>query len=130
MIITRADKGQALTHNEMDQNLIELRDKPDGQAYPTAANIGIKFRHTDEDPEDFGWQTTVGFIHVHPGEPDSPIHGDYQGSIRQYYYPVGAEINIDFVIPHDYVPGTDLMGRICWSHNRPSVKMGTVSWLI
>ena len=51
-IITRAGKGSALTHAELDNNFVELRDIPDGKIFPKTKGIGIKL---DTSSPVFGW---------------------------------------------------------------------------
>jgi len=125
-IITRAGKGQALTHEEFDNNLVELRDKPDGQVYPSDADKGLRFDYSS--PE-FGWHDIIGQYQTIFAGPGNPSYQTYQGGIKQLRFTAGDELHIDFHVPHDYVPGTDIHVHVHWSHTRPAVTSGSVTWL-
>lgn len=123
-IVTRAGKGQALTHSELDNNFVELRDRPDGQVYPAASGIGLKL---DTDTPDYGWHDLVGEIHHDlSNSPSTPAV--YVGGIRQYQFDVGNEAVMEYHMPHDYAPGTDMFIHAHWSHNSNIVTSGAVTW--
>jgi hypothetical protein len=123
-IVTRAGKGQALTHAELDNNFVELRDRPDGQVYPAASGIGLKL---DTDTPDYGWHDLTGEIHQDLSNSLS-TPAVYVGGIKQYQFDVGNEAVMEFHMPHDYAPGTNMFIHAHWSHNNNAVTTGSVTW--
>ncbi len=49
------------------------------------------------------------------------------GSVRVYSFTTGDRCDIDFHIPHDYAPGTDLYIHYHWSHNGTSISGNIVA---
>ena len=124
-ITLRSEKGQALDAAEFDENMTDLRDKPTGQVYPKTEGIGIKI---DTDAPDWGWHDLNDNIYFSEvGEPNRPIKQVYQGGIKQAQYVLNDEAFIDFHMPHDYVPGTDMFIHAHWSHNSSTVTTGTLN---
>lgn len=124
-IITRAGKGSALTHTEMDTNFTELDTRPTGQVYPAASGVGIK---VDNASPDWGWHDIVGFLFIENGG-SSPDYNIYRGGIKAYQFTEQVDESfIDFHMPHDYVPGTDLYMHAHWSHNSPILASGSVTF--
>lgn len=124
MIITRAGKGQAITHAELDNNFEELRDRPDGQVYPKTLGVGIKL---DTASPDWGWVDLLGITEVALSDlpPEAVV---YQGNIKAYQYDIGEYMCWLYHIPHDYVPGTALYVHAHWSHNSSLVTAGSVEF--
>lgn len=123
-IITRQAKGQALTHSELDNNFVELRDRPDGQVYPATEGIGLKL---DTSSPDYGWHDLRGDIHQDLSNSLSTPTA-YVGGIKQYQFDIGNEAVMEFHMPHDYAPGTDMFIHAHWSHNSNIVTTGSVTW--
>jgi len=75
----------------------------------------------------FGWRDLLGQIETRPsagGGPSAvPDFVAYRGVIYQYMFGTNAPDNhlheafVNFHIPHDYVPGTDLFIHAHWSQN-------------
>jgi hypothetical protein len=124
-ILTRAAKGSALSHAEMDNNLEELRDKPDGQVYPKTQGIGIK---VDTASPTFPWKDLVGVIDRSGAGGNNPTSATYIGNIKQYQFATSDECTIEFHLPHDYVVGSHIYIHAHWSHNSASVSTGGITW--
>lgn len=121
-ITTRQSKGQSLTNAEMDENITDLRDKPEGQVYPKTSGIGLKL---DNASPDWGWHDLLGVVRL-GGTANDPVYAAYQGNILQPQFDVGDEVYIEFHMPHDYAPGTDVFIHAHWSHNSALVTTGGV----
>lgn len=121
-IITRAEKGSALTHDEQDNNFIELEQSPEGKVFPKTSGIGIK---VDVDAPTFPWFDMEGFISSADGSSSQNI---YIGGIKQAQFAEGDDGYVSFHLPHDYVPGSELYIHTHWSHNTEVVTGGTVTW--
>ena len=67
-ITTRADKGSELTHAEMDENITDLRDIPDGKIFPKTKGLGIKI---DTDVPDWGWHDIIGHLFADSAQPSA-----------------------------------------------------------
>lgn len=118
-----ATKGQKLTAEEADANIIHLRDKPDGQVYPKTKGIGLKVDHASPD---WGWHDLLSTIRLDGGVGD-PTYVTYQGNIHQAQFDVDNHVDIEFHMPHDYAMGTDLYIHAHWSHNNANVTGGSIT---
>lgn len=124
-ITTRADKGSALTHGEMDENITDLRDIPTGKIFPKAKDLGIKI---DTDAPDWGWHDLVGTLSIAAIGTPAALE-TYRGGIYAYRFDAeGKEAFIDFHMPHDYVTGTEIYIHAHWSHDSTLVTGGSVTW--
>ena len=124
-ITTRATKGSSLTHSEMDVNFTDLRDGI-GAKVPKTKGTGIKIGPNGGDA--FGWHDLVGEIFARNTGPTAPAWNTYRAGINQYQFSVNDEAWINFHIPHDYAPGTDMFIHSHWSHNSTTVTGGSVTW--
>ena len=123
-IITRAEKGSALTHAEHDNNFVELDKIPNGKVFPKEANVGIKL---DVDDPAFGWHDLTGSLEVY-GELGDASREPFIGGLKSLQFDVSESAYVDFHIPHDYVPGTSLYIHVHWSHASATVTGGTCTW--
>jgi len=124
-IITRVDKGSALSFDEMDNNFNELNFSPTGKTFPSAQDIGIQLSATTQG---FGWHDLIGDINVPASNPSGATQTIYRGGIRVYQFLEGEDAQVNFHMPHDYVTGTDMFIHVHWSHNSTVVTGGTVTW--
>lgn len=123
-IQTRSTKGSALTHSELDNNFIELRDGTNA-AIPKTKGKGIKIGPFGA--ETFGWHDLTGCLQVY-GDPSEASRAIYRGGIKALQFTEGDSAYIDFHLPHDYAPGTDIHIHAHWSHNATTVTGGSVTW--
>jgi hypothetical protein len=65
----------------------------------------------------FGWKDLTGEIITKGVGPSDPDWVTYRGSLSQYRFSAGHvhEAWLNFHIPHDYVPGSDLFVHVHWS---------------
>lgn len=124
-ITTRAGKGTELTHDEMDTNFTELRDRPNGQVYPKTAGIGIKL---DTTTPVFGWHDLNSPVWIDEDDPNKAAFVTYRGNIKARKFTVLSSGFSTYHLPHDYVPGTDIFIHVHWSHNSSLVTGGSVTW--
>jgi hypothetical protein len=124
-ITTRAGKGSALTHTEMDTNWTDLRDGLNAQV-PKTQGSGIKIGPNSS--QTWGWHDLQCEMHYHEGDADAPTVQVYRGGIKQHAHQVGSAQQITAHMPHDYAPGTDIYIHAHWSHNNPYVTGGSVTW--
>jgi hypothetical protein len=125
-IITREEKGSALTHNEMDNNLIELDTIPNGQVFPNTKGVGIEISGVTSD---FGWHDLIGNLYNVNEDLNSAQYNTYRGGIRSYQFIEGHEAFVNFHMPHDYLPGSEIYIHVHWSHNSAVVTGGTATWV-
>ncbi len=97
----------------------ELIDAPlalgDNLTLPKTAGKGIRI---DKVAPTFGWRDIIGEIVVKPTGINDPDWVAYRGSIYAYRFTNDAHYHeawINYHIPHDYVPGTDLYVHVHWS---------------
>jgi len=121
-ITTRLGKGQSLTNAELDENFTDLRDIPTGKVFPKTEGIGIKI---DTDSPEWGWHDLTAEIKF--GDVNIPTHEPFQGGIKQMQFDVGDEGFLDFHLPHDYAPNTEVFIHAHWSHNSTLVTTGGIT---
>lgn len=112
-ITTRAGKGSALTHAELDTNITDLRDRPDGVTRPKTKGWGVK---VDLAAPTFPWRDLEGDVTPRASAPNAATLEIYQGNIREWAFAVNDVSDNRFHLPHDYLPGSDLFFHIHWSH--------------
>lgn len=58
----------------------------------------------------------------------NPTDAIYVGTMRNLQFAVNDEVTINFHIPHDYVPGSDIFLHPHWSHTATTVTGGSLTW--
>lgn len=124
-ITTRADKGAALTHAELDENFTDLRDNPTGIVLPKTISTGIK---VDPSAPTFGWRDLMGVGFTDPLAAVQPTMEFFSGTISEFNFAENASMLVRFHLPHDYVVGTDLFIHVHWSVNSATLTGGSVTW--
>jgi hypothetical protein len=76
----------------------------------------------------FGWRDITGSIEARDTGPTAPSWATFIGGIKQYQFSVNDEAGINFHMPHDWVPGTDIHIHFHWAHAATVVTGGTVTW--
>lgn len=128
-IITRADKGSALTHNEVDANFTDLRDGVDARTPAAAAETGIKVGGFGAD--DYGWHDLRGHLDTDYLDADAAPHSVFIGGLKAHQFTANVhDAYVTFHIPHDYKIGTNLFFHVHWAHNSATITGGTVTWAI
>jgi hypothetical protein len=75
------------------------------------------------------WKDLVGSITVRGTGPTAPSLTAYSGGdIDQFAFGVGDEVMLEFHMPHDYAPGTDIFLHSHWSHNGATSITGDMVW--
>lgn len=123
-ITIRSVKGGALTHAEMDINWTDLRDGVNAMI-PKTKGKGIKIGPNGS--ETFGWHDLLGTVQVY-GDLGDAIRVAYRGGIKALQFDEGDSAYVDFHLPHDYAPNTDIFVHVHWSHNSALVTGGSVTW--
>lgn len=73
----------------------------------------------------FGWRDLLGNITNAKGA-NKPTEATYRDSIQAFQFGAGDDAILEFHIPHDYVPGTDIHLHVHWSHNSAIVTGGNI----
>ena len=107
----------------MDTNFTDLRDGVDLRI-PKTKGKGLKIDSLGTPT--WGWHDLLGAIIKEEGGASAPNFNVYRGGIKQHQFTVSDEVFIEFHLPHDYAPGTDIFIHTHWSHN--SVVSGNVTW--
>jgi hypothetical protein len=123
-VILRSEKGASLTHSEVDTNFRDLREGVNSQV-PKTKGDGILLGPYGS--ETFGWNDLVGTLQVY-GELGEGVRQVYRGGIKAVQVVEGESAYIDFHLPHDYAPDTDIYIHVHWSHNSALVTGGSVTW--
>jgi len=126
-ITTRAVKGSALTHTEVDTNFTDLRDGVDMQ-YPKTKGLGIKVDSLGTPT--FPWIDLFGTGLQIDSAGNPPTFATYRNGLKanQFNEVANDEAFIDFHIPHDYVMGSDIFIHIHWSQISTTLTGGSCTW--
>ncbi len=101
-----------------------------GLVVPKTVGTGIK---VDVSDPTFGWKDLLGEISGQGGS-TGPRWNTYQGSLKQYQFNRNVtESWINFHLPHDFLPGTDMYIHAHWSQivvdtGGPDGVPGDVEW--
>lgn len=136
-ITLRADKGSALTHDELDANFTTLnaaKANLAGAAFtgsivlPKSTNTGIQ---VDPTIPTWGWRDMVAEINARGTGTNDPAFSVYTGTnfyLHSFSATVMQQVWCVFHIPHDYVPGTDIYLHTHWSNAAATPNTGNVVW--
>jgi hypothetical protein len=125
-ITTRANKGSALTHAEVDTNFTDLRDGVSLQI-PSDPTKGLKVDSLGT--PGFGWHDMHAAMYLaDPAAPEAPTFTTFRNGIKQYLFDVDNEAYLQLHLPHDYVLGTDIYIHVHWSHAGTLVTGGSVTF--
>lgn len=85
---------------------------------------GIKI---DADAPTWCWRDIIGKVIPKATGAGSPTRSVYiGGQLGQYSFVANDTYDMEFHIPHDYVPGTDVYIHIHWSHNGTTISGNAV----
>jgi hypothetical protein len=91
---------------------------------PKTSGYGIK---VDLDTPTYGWRDIIGKVIPKATGAGSPTRSAYMGGqIGQYAFVANDAYDMEFHIPHDYVPGSDIYLHVHWSHDGTSVSGSAV----
>jgi len=79
---------------------------------PKTSGMGIK---VDSATPTFPWRDIIGNI-TNAGGANKPARTTYNGGVDQFLFAAGDESVLEFHIPHDYAPGTDIHLHVHLSH--------------
>lgn len=98
-----------------------------------ASGYGVK---VDSAAPTFGWRDLIGRIFAKNTGASAPTWAVFRGVIYAYKFQNGAEREawIEFHIPHDYVPGTDMFIHAHWAQatvdsGGPAGVPGVIQWV-
>lgn len=85
---------------------------------------GIK---VDTHSPSYGWRDIIGKVIPKATGAGSPARAVYSGGqLGQYAFSANDVFDMEFHIPHDYAPGTDIYIHVHWSHNGTSISGNAV----
>lgn len=77
----------------------------------------------------FPWHDIVGAItYDAEAAANRPNFVTYRNGVKGYQYAVSDQVYLEFHIPHDYAPGTDIHIHVHWSHTSVGVTSGSATW--
>ena len=95
---------------------------------PKTSGSGIKL---DPDSPTFGYKDLIGYINVDTSAQNAASLATFNGgSIRRYAFGSGDKVDLEFHIPHDYNPGSDLFIHYHWSHNGTAISGNIVGTFV
>lgn len=70
----------------------------------------------------WGWKDLIGNIVPKASGTGAPTRTAYRGNIFDYSFAANDVADLNFHIPHDYVPGTEMYIHVHWSHTGTTVS--------
>lgn len=107
-----------------DYNTIYIRDNA---VISATSGEGVKL---DPDAPTWGWHDLLGDIIVRGSGAADPAYLTYRGNVRAYFFAVNDEVFLNFHVPHDYLPGSDIYIHAHWSQaakTKAGAASGTVT---
>ena len=96
----------------------------DNLVLPKTAGTGIQL---DTDSPAFGWRDIIGRVSPKATGAGAPSRKAYAGAnVGQYAFVANDVIDMEFHIPHDWVPGSDIFFHVHWSHNGTAISGNVV----
>ena len=93
-------------------------------AIPSDPACGLKI---DVNSPAYGWRDITSDITVRGTGSNDPAWATFRTNINSYQFAVNDECWIDFHIPHDYVPGSELYIHAHWGVNS-AVTANSLTW--
>lgn len=124
----RGTLNAAHTNGDAAQNFSALTSKVyDNLVLPKTSGFGIQ---VDTTTPTFGWRDLLGEIRVdeQAGANKPTFNAFVSAGNKAYQFLVNDQVYLNFHLPHDYVPGTDLYIHAHWAHNSAAVTTGAVTW--
>ena len=90
---------------------------------PKTSGYGIR---VDTASPSFGWKDLTGQVHIKATGASDPGFNVYRTNIRQYQFAVGREVWLEYHMPHDYLPGSEMFIHAHWSLITTEVE--NVTW--
>lgn len=102
----------------------------------TLSKTSGKGLKVDTSTPTFPWHDLLGAISIRGVGATDPSYNIYRGGIRGYQFDVNEEVFIEFHMPHDYVPGSDIYlhfhhsinGKTTAGVTAGTVNGGTTTW--
>lgn len=92
----------------------------EGLILPKTAGRGVK---VDPDTPTFPWKDLLGRIAPKTSGAGTPTLDVFRGGqVQRFNFAAGDMVDLDFHIPHDYAPGTDLFVHAHWAHNGTGIS--------
>ncbi|MDB4278429.1 hypothetical protein N9917_02365 [Deltaproteobacteria bacterium] len=87
---------------------------------PKGPGIGLKVDVVDPT---YGWRDILGTINPRSAGAGRPTLAVYRGgNVREFAFGAADDMDLNFHLPHDYAPGTDIYIHFHWSHNGTSIS--------
>jgi len=91
-----------------------------GLVVDKTSGLGIK---VDTASPTFGWKDLIGHIQIDAAGLNAATLAPFiGGNVRRWAFSAGDKADLEFHIPHDYVPGSDLFIHYHWSHNGTAIS--------
>ena len=131
----RVASGEHLAYTQADvaETITEPWAFDQGITLPKTSGQGIK---VDTSTPTFPWHDLLGAISIRGVGATDPSYNVYRGGIRGYHFDTNEEVFIEFHVPHDYLPGSDVFlhfhhsinGKTTAGVTGGTVTGGTVTW--
>ena len=96
---------------------------------PGISGVGIKL---DTTTPTYGWRDITSDINIRGTGGNDPtwavFRTDISGNISAYQFDASDECWINFHIPHDYVPGSEMYIHTHWGINGTAITTGSMVW--
>lgn len=108
-----------------DAAKLTVKDASGNILLPKTSGIGIK---VDETTPTFGWRDLKGLQYPDAVGANRPTLSAFRGgNVRKSAYGAGDKMDVEFHIPHDYLPGSDMHIHFHWVHNGTAISGNIVA---
>lgn len=92
----------------------------DSLVLPKTSGVGIK---VDETTPTFPWRDLLGRIDPRDAGATAPALVVYRaGQVREWAFAANDEADLQFHMPHDWLPGSDIYVHCHWSHHGTAIS--------
>jgi hypothetical protein len=87
---------------------------------PKTSGLGIL---VDTSTPTYPWMDLFGVLRPDTGGANAPTLSASRGGLcREYFYTAADKMDMDFHIPHDYLPNSDMFIHLHWGHNGTAIS--------
>ena len=83
----------------------------------------------DVDSPGYGWRDLTGSVNIDANNAvNRPTYSSFINGIKAWQFEINDEVQMQFHIPHDWAPGTDMYLHTHWAHNSATTPTGSITW--
>ena len=108
------------TNSSAARKTVDVLTSGDNLVIAKTSGLGIQ---VDTAAPTFPWKDLFGHLRPDTGGAGAPTLAAVRGGlVREFFYGAADKMDMDFHVPHDYVPGSDIFIHIHWGHNGTAIS--------